>query len=130
MDSKKLLARNLKKYVKQSGKNSKTICRELHLPYYKYREWISENSVRMPHIETLVALSNYFGIQTADFFQDDTPSPLDEQTEILLKSIQEMEQEAIRTKKPAHKRNISLAILILVIAVMVIIGINIIVKEN
>ena len=87
LHQKKLLAKNLKKYVRKSGKSPRKICRDLNISHSKYQEWISENSVRMPHVETLASLANYLGIRTADFFLDDnTSSPLDKTNSDLLKS--------------------------------------------
>lgn len=105
MYQKEVFSKNLKKYVRKSGKTAKQICRDLNIPYQKYKEWISPNSVHMPHTNTIVALANYFGVQYADLLADDATNPIqDKQTQNILKQIEQMEKQAMRTKKP-HTTN-------------------------
>lgn len=57
---KNIMANNLKKYIKQSGKNQTDIANELGIPKMTISNWI--NAKTYPRADKIQLLSDYFGI--------------------------------------------------------------------
>ncbi|MCR5476125.1 MAG: helix-turn-helix transcriptional regulator [Lachnospiraceae bacterium] len=70
-DIKKILARNLEYFLKESKKSRREVCFDLNIKYTTFCEWIRGNSA--PKLETLDVMSRYFGIEIGDFFVNIEP---------------------------------------------------------
>lgn len=66
--NKEVFARNLKKYMKMSGKDRKEVGKALGLPYSTLTDWMNGN--KYPRINNIEKLAEYFGISKSDLIED------------------------------------------------------------
>lgn len=64
-------SKNLKKYMDVNQKSRNDICRDLGFNYYTVTDWI--NGKKMPRMDKITALANYFGILKSDLIEEKTP---------------------------------------------------------
>lgn len=67
-DNKRILAKNLKKYMQLSGKNRHEICQALGFNYSTFTEWVVGR--KYPRIDKIEKLADYFGIQKSDLIEE------------------------------------------------------------
>lgn len=66
--SKQVFARNLKKYMDQSGKNQKELAEIVGVTAPTFNEWV--NGKKYPRIDKIQKLADYFGILKSDLIED------------------------------------------------------------
>lgn len=69
LGNKKIMANNLNKYMKISGKSRNDISLDLHIPYTTITAWL--NAETYPRIDKIEILANYFGIDKSDLVEDE-----------------------------------------------------------
>lgn len=68
MESKEILAKNLRKYIAISGKDRKEIARALGFPYSTLTDWMNAN--KYPRINNIEKMAEYFGVSKSDLIED------------------------------------------------------------
>jgi transcriptional regulator with XRE-family HTH domain len=63
-----VFARNLKKYMDQSGKNQKELAEIVGVTAPTFNEWV--NGKKYPRIDKIQKLADYFGILKSDLIED------------------------------------------------------------
>lgn len=71
MDNKNVFAKNLKKYMEQSGKSRKEICNDLGFSYFTFSDWVTGK--KYPRMDRVEKLANYFGILKSDLIEESQP---------------------------------------------------------
>ena len=62
--SKRVLARNLKRYMQESGKSQKEMAEVVGVSAPTFNEWI--NAKKYPRIDKIQIMADYFGIKKSD----------------------------------------------------------------
>ena len=89
-DMKRILSKNLKKYIKLSGKDRGDIAKELGFSYSTFTDWINGNSY--PRIDRIEKLANYFKIKKSDLIKNEKKQDkyyLNEETRQIAQEIKE-----------------------------------------
>lgn len=68
IENKDILAKNLRKYIRMSGKDRKEIARALGIPYSTLTDWVNAN--KYPRIDNIEKMSAYFGVSKSDLIED------------------------------------------------------------
>lgn len=68
LGNKEALAKNLKKYIERSGKDRKTVAKDLGFPYSTVTDWVNGN--KYPRINNIEKLAAYFGVSKSDLIED------------------------------------------------------------
>ena len=68
LGNKEVLANNLKKYIERSGKDRRSIAKELGFPYSTLTDWVNGN--KYPRINNIEKLATYFGVSQSDLIED------------------------------------------------------------
>jgi transcriptional regulator with XRE-family HTH domain len=68
MEHKEIFAKNLKRYMALAGKSRKDVCEALGYSYYTLTDWV--NGKKMPRMDKVEQLANYFGILKSDLIED------------------------------------------------------------
>ena len=68
LGNKEVLAMNLKKYIERSGKDRRTIAKDLGFPYSTLTDWINGN--KYPRINNIEKLAAYSGVSKSDLIED------------------------------------------------------------
>ena len=68
MEHKEVFAKNLKKYMELNGKSRGGVCAALGYSYFTFSDWI--NGKKMPRMDKVEQLANYFGILKSDLIED------------------------------------------------------------
>lgn len=66
--NKEIFARNLKLFIRKSGKDRKEITNDLGIPYSTLTDWA--NARKYPRIEKVEILAEYFGVSKSDLIED------------------------------------------------------------
>ena len=66
--SKKIFARNLRRYMELSGKNQKELSEIVGVTPPTFNEWINEK--KFPRIDKIQRLADYFGILKSDLIEE------------------------------------------------------------
>ncbi|MBQ7003118.1 MAG: helix-turn-helix domain-containing protein [Oscillospiraceae bacterium] len=69
-----ILAKNLTKYVEESGKTRSEICADLGIAYSTFSEWM--NGRKYPRIDKIEMMANYFGIMKSDLIEEHSAADL------------------------------------------------------
>ena len=72
-DNKKIMARNIKKYMRLKGVTNQQVCDALGFKYTTFRDWIK--GVTYPRIGKVEAMANYFGCEKSDLIEDKKEKP-------------------------------------------------------
>lgn len=70
--SKETFAKNLRKYMEQSGKNQKELAVVAGVSAPTFNEWI--NGKKYPRIDKIQKLADYFGILKSDLIEEKEPA--------------------------------------------------------
>lgn len=70
---KKIFARNLTRYIAQSGKTQKELADMLGVAQSTFNNWCT--GVRYPRMDKVDQLADYFGIKKSDLIEDKTENP-------------------------------------------------------
>ena len=68
MEHKEVFAKNLKKYMELNGKSRREVCAALGYSYFTFSDWV--NGKKMPRMDKVEQLANYFGILKSDLIED------------------------------------------------------------
>lgn len=68
LGNKAIFARNLKRYIEQSGKTRKELADIWGFPYSTVTEWLTEK--KYPRIDRIEIIADYFGILKSDLIED------------------------------------------------------------
>lgn len=77
-ENKKIIARNIKKFMEIKGVNNREFCDALGFKYTTFMDWI--NGVTYPRIGKIEMMANYFGCEKADLIEDRHPSDMRDDT--------------------------------------------------
>ena len=67
-ENKKIMARNIRKYMDQKGVTNQQLCDDLGFKYTTFLDWIK--AVTYPRIGKIEAMADYFGILKSDLIED------------------------------------------------------------
>lgn len=73
MDHKEIFAANLKKYMALAGKSRKEVCEALGYSYFTFSDWV--NGKKMPRMDKVEQLANYFGVLKSDLIENKKSAP-------------------------------------------------------
>lgn len=68
MEHKEVFAKNLKKYMELNGKSRREVCAALGYSYFTFSDWV--NGKKMPRMDKVEQLANYFGILKSDLIEE------------------------------------------------------------
>lgn len=69
VDNKKVMARNIKKYMDQQGVNATEICSALGFKQNTFSDWV--NAKTYPRIDAIEKMANYFEISKANLVEEE-----------------------------------------------------------
>ena len=67
MDHKTVFSENLKMYMALNGKSRKDVCEALGYSYFTFSDWV--NGKKMPRMDKVEQLANYFGVLKSDLIE-------------------------------------------------------------
>lgn len=73
MDHKEIFAANLKKHMALAGKSRKEVCQALGYSYFTFSDWV--NGKKMPRMDKVEQLANYFGVLKSDLIENKKTAP-------------------------------------------------------
>ena len=73
MEHKEVFSKNLQKYMALHGKSRKEMCQALGYSYFTFCDWV--NGKKMPRMDKVEQLANYFGILKSDLIEDKKEQP-------------------------------------------------------
>lgn len=73
MEHKEVFAKNLKKYMDLNGKSRREVCEALGYSYFTFSDWV--NGKKMPRMDKVEQLANYFGILKSDLIEEKKSAP-------------------------------------------------------
>ena len=76
LGNKAIMAKNLKYYIEQSGKDRRELAETWGFPYSTVTEWI--NGKKYPRIDRIEIMADYFGILKSDLIEEKTEKPVTE----------------------------------------------------
>lgn len=79
LNSKQILAKNLKKYMEQNHIDRYKLCEDLNFKYTTVSEWL--HARKYPRIDSIEKIANYFGVSKSDIIED-KPITADEPSNI------------------------------------------------
>jgi transcriptional regulator with XRE-family HTH domain len=68
MEHKEVFSQNLKKYMALNGKSRRDVCDALGYSYFTFSDWV--NGKKMPRMDKVEQLANYFGIKKSDLIEE------------------------------------------------------------
>lgn len=72
-ENKRIMARNIKRYMDKKGVTNQQICDALDFKYTTFMDWIK--GVTYPRIGKVEAMANYFGCEKSDLIEDKKEKP-------------------------------------------------------
>lgn len=79
--NKKIMARNIKRYMEIKGVTNQQICDALGFKYTTFMDWIK--AVTYPRIGKVEAMANYFGCAKSDLIEDKLTKEEEKENDIL-----------------------------------------------
>lgn len=71
-ENKRIMARNIMRYMEKKGVTKQRLCDDLDFKYTTFVDWI--NAVTYPRIGKIEAMANYFGCEKSDLIEDKNQS--------------------------------------------------------
>ena len=93
-ENKRIMARNIKRYMEQKGVTNQQICDALDFKYTTFMDWIK--GVTYPRIGKVEAMANYFGCEKSDLIEDKKETPTTQEGDELSVDMKEL-VERIKT---------------------------------
>ena len=87
-ENKRIMARNIKRYMEQKGVTNQQICDALDFKYTTFMDWIK--GVTYPRIGKVEAMANYFGCEKSDLIEDKKEKPTTQAGDELSMDMQEL----------------------------------------
>jgi transcriptional regulator with XRE-family HTH domain len=75
-ENKKIMAKNIKRYMEAKGVTNQQLCEALDFKYTTFLDWIK--GVTYPRIGKIEAMADYFGIQKSDLIEEKEPATNDD----------------------------------------------------
>ena len=75
-ENKKIMARNIKRYMEQKGVTNQQICEDLGFKYTTFLDWVK--AVTYPRIGKIEAMADYFGILKSDLIEEKEKPVIDD----------------------------------------------------
>ena len=72
-ENKKIMARNIKRYMEKKGVTNQQLCDALGFKYTTFLDWIK--GVTYPRIGKVEAMAEYFGCEKSDLIEDKKEKP-------------------------------------------------------
>lgn len=72
-DNKKIMARNIKRYMERKGVTNQQLCDALGFKYTTFMDWIK--GATYPRIGKVEAMAQYFGCEKSDLIEDKKEQP-------------------------------------------------------
>ena len=76
-ENKKIMARNIKRYMDQKGVTNQQLCDALGFKYTTFLDWVK--GVTYPRIGKIEAMADYFGILKSDLIEEKTEERMEMQ---------------------------------------------------
>ena len=73
MNDKEIFAKNLKKYMEMHNKSRNDMCQALGFSYFTFTDWV--NAKKMPRMDKVTILADYFGIKKSDLIEEKDNEP-------------------------------------------------------
>lgn len=89
--SKRVLARNLKRYMQESGKSQKEIAEVVGVSAPTFNEWI--NAKKYPRIDKIQIMADYFGIKKSDLIEEKISDDLQNKNDIATDIVQRLNSD-------------------------------------
>ena len=89
--SKRVLARNLKKYMQESGKSQKEMAEVVGVSAPTFNEWI--NAKKYPRIDKIQIMADYFGIKKSDLIEEKISDDLQNKNDIATDIVQRLNSD-------------------------------------
>ena len=93
-ENKRIMARNIKRYMEQKGVTNQQLCDALDFKYTTFMDWIK--GVTYPRIGKVEAMANYFGCEKSDLIEDKKETPTTQEGDELSVDMKEL-VERIKT---------------------------------
>lgn len=90
-ENKKIMARNIKRYMEQKGVTNQQLCEDLGFKYTTFLDWIK--AVTYPRIGKIEAMADYFGILKSDLIEEKMTEEKEKDNEILAEIIVRMRMD-------------------------------------
>ena len=74
-ENKKIMARNIKRFMEKKGVTNQQLCDALDFKYTTFMDWIK--GVTYPRIGKVEAMANYFGCEKSDLIEDKNEQPIE-----------------------------------------------------
>ena len=68
MEHKEVFSKNLQKYMSLNHKSRKEVCQALGYSYFTFSDWC--NGKKMPRMDKVEQLANYFGVKKSDLIEE------------------------------------------------------------
>ena len=62
------MAKNIKRLMKEKGKDRNDVCKDLGFKYTTFTDWVNGNTY--PRIDKIEMMANYFGVSKAELVED------------------------------------------------------------
>lgn len=90
-NNKKIMARNIRRYMEQKGVSNQQLCEALDFKYTTFLDWI--NAVTYPRIGKIEAMADYFGVQKSNLIEEPMTKEKEKDNEILADIIVRMRMD-------------------------------------
>ncbi len=90
-ENKKIMARNIKRYMEQKGVTNQQLCEDLGFKYTTFIDWIK--AVTYPRIGKIEAMADYFGILKSDLIEEKMTEEKEKDNELLAEIIVRMRMD-------------------------------------
>ena len=91
MDNKDIFAHNLKRIMALKDKNRRDIYETLGISYFTVSDWV--NGKKMPRMDKVEILANYFGIQKSDLIEEPMTEEKEKDNDVLANIIVRMRSD-------------------------------------
>ena len=88
LGNKEIFAKNLKRYIEQSGKDRRDLANTWGFKYSTVSEWL--NAKKYPRIDKIQIMADYFGIAMSDLIEEKLTAEIENDNEILADIIVRM----------------------------------------
>lgn len=88
VENKKIMARNIRRYMELKGVTNQQICDDLGFKYTTFLDWIK--AVTYPRIGKIEAMADYFGILKSDLIEEKLTEEKEKDNEVLADIIVRM----------------------------------------
>ena len=72
LENKKVMAKNILRYMSLKQKSRQEVCKDLGFSYSTFSEWVSGK--KYPRIDKIEIMANYFGCEKSDLIEEKQPA--------------------------------------------------------